>query len=63
RNKRPTFLKVKKPYSYRKPMDTDLVYIENMGTQGRICNKTAQQANGCDLMCCGRGYNTHQYSR
>ncbi|XDV51542.1 hypothetical protein PO909_020403, partial [Leuciscus waleckii] len=76
RNKRPTFLKVKKPYSYRKPMDTDLVYIEkspnyceadpvtgSMGTQGRICNKTAQQTNGCDLMCCGRGYNTHQYSR
>ncbi len=76
RNKRPTFLKVKKPYSYRKPMDMDLVYIEkspnyceadpvtgSMGTQGRICNKTAQQPNGCDLMCCGRGYNTHQYSR
>ncbi|XP_059385578.1 protein Wnt-7a-like [Carassius carassius] len=76
RNKRPTFLKVKNPYSYRKPMDMDLVYIEkspnyceadpvtgSMGTQGRICNKTAQQANGCDLMCCDRGYNTHQYSR
>lgn len=28
RNKRPTFLKIKKPLSYRKPMDTDLVYIE-----------------------------------
>ncbi|KPP72349.1 protein Wnt-7a-like [Scleropages formosus] len=76
RNKRPTFLKVKKPYSYRKPLDTDLVYIDkspnyceedpatgSVGTQGRVCNKTASQANGCDLMCCGRGYNTHQYSR
>lgn len=76
RNKRPTFLKIKKPYSYRKPMDTDLVFIDkspnyceadpvtgSMGTHGRICNKTSQQANGCDLMCCGRGYNTHQYSR
>ncbi|KAI4532562.1 hypothetical protein MG293_017827 [Ovis ammon polii] len=76
RNKRPTFLKIKKPLSYRKPMDTDLVYIEkspnyceedpatgSVGTQGRACNKTAPQASGCDLMCCGRGYNTHQYAR
>lgn len=77
RHKRPTFLKIKKPYSYRKPMDTDLVYIEkspnyceadpvtgSIGTQGRICNKTLMHhPNGCDLMCCGRGYNTHQYSR
>lgn len=77
RNKRPTFLKIKKPMSYRKPMDTDLVFIErspnycepdpltgSVGTQGRICNKTLQHhTSGCDLMCCGRGYNTHQYSR
>lgn len=77
RNKRPKFLKVKKPYSYRKPMDTDLVYIDkspnycevdhltgSLGTHGRVCNKTMMQhISGCDLMCCGRGYNTHQYSR
>lgn len=77
RNKRPKFLKLKKPYSYRKPMDTDLVYIDkspnyceadpltgSLGTQGRVCNKTMMQhISGCDLMCCGRGYNTHQYSR
>ncbi|XP_022532506.2 protein Wnt-7a [Astyanax mexicanus] len=77
RNKRPTFLKIKKPFSYRKPMDTDLVYIEkspsycepdpitgSVGTHGRVCNKTlTHHAGGCDLMCCGRGYNTHQYSR
>lgn len=76
RHKRPMFLKIKKPLSYRKPMDTDLVYIEkspnycdedpvtgSVGTQGRMCNKTAQHVSGCDLMCCGRGYNTHQYSR
>ncbi|XP_019951437.1 protein Wnt-7a [Paralichthys olivaceus] len=77
RNKRPKFLKIKKPYSYRKPMDSDLVYIDrspnyceadpitgSLGTQGRVCNKTMMQhISGCDLMCCGRGYNTHQYSR
>ncbi|RXM95173.1 Protein Wnt-7a [Acipenser ruthenus] len=76
RNKRPTFLKIKKHPSFLKPMDTDLVYLErspnyceedplsgSVGTQGRICNKTAQQTSSCDLMCCGRGYNTHQYSR
>ncbi|KAI4823765.1 protein Wnt-7a [Gymnodraco acuticeps] len=77
RNKRPKFLKIKKPYSYRKPLDTDLVYIDkspnyceadlvsgSLGTQGRVCNKTMMQhISGCDLMCCGRGYNTHQYSR
>ncbi|XP_037334250.1 protein Wnt-7a [Pungitius pungitius] len=77
RNKRPRFLKIKKPYSYRKPTDSELVYTDkspnyceadpvtgSLGTQGRVCNKTMMQhVGGCDLMCCGRGYNTHQYSR
>jgi len=29
-----------------------------LGTQGRVCNRTSQGADSCDLLCCGRGYNT-----
>ena len=29
-----------------------------LGTQGRFCNKTSLFADSCDLLCCGRGYNT-----
>ncbi|XP_061429957.1 protein Wnt-7b-like isoform X1 [Lethenteron reissneri] len=73
---RPMFLKVKKSRSYRKPLDTELVFIErspnyceedpatgSAGTRGRLCNRTSPHADGCDLLCCGRGYNTHQYTR
>lgn len=28
------------------------------GTSGRACNKTGGGAQSCDLLCCGRGYNT-----
>ncbi|XP_064633507.1 protein Wnt-7b-like isoform X2 [Lineus longissimus] len=60
----------------RKPRRSDLVYLEkspnycdlnptvaSIGTVGRICNRTSRDMDGCDLMCCGRGYNTHQYTR
>ncbi|XP_016097742.1 protein Wnt-7b isoform X2 [Sinocyclocheilus grahami] len=76
RLRQPTFLKVKKTHGYQKPLETDLVYIErspnyceedaktgSVGTQGRLCNRTSPLTDGCDLMCCGRGYNTHQYTK
>ncbi|XP_061407967.1 protein Wnt-7b-like isoform X1 [Lethenteron reissneri] len=72
----PVFLKVKRSRAYRKPLDTELVFTErspnyceedqltgSVGTRGRLCNRTSPHADGCDLLCCGRGYNTHQYTR
>lgn len=60
----------------RKPRKKDLVYLEkspnyceynintgSLGTVGRQCNKGSVDNDGCDLMCCGRGYNTHQYTK
>lgn len=29
-----------------------------LGTEGRVCNRTSTGAESCDLLCCGRGYNT-----
>ncbi|XP_076448276.1 protein Wnt-7b-like [Babylonia areolata] len=61
---------------HRKPRRKCLVYLEHspnycdhdpatgsLGTAGRLCNRTSKGTDGCDLMCCGRGYNTHQYTR
>lgn len=58
------------------PTIEDLVYLDNspdfcnadsntgsLGTQGRFCNRTSLAIDGCDLMCCSRGYTTYQKIR
>lgn len=76
RNRIPTFLTLKRSKRpHAKPRRSDLVYLierspnycdynvstGSLGTVGRKCNRTSLGTDGCDLMCCGRGYNTHQY--
>uniref|UniRef100_A0A4W5L5M5 Protein Wnt n=1 Tax=Hucho hucho TaxID=62062 RepID=A0A4W5L5M5_9TELE len=76
RLRQPSFLRLKEARGYQKPTDTDLVYLErspnyceedtatgSTGTRGRLCNHTSPHTDGCNLMCCGRGHNTHQYTR
>jgi len=57
--------------NYKIPTANDLVFIKtspdychnnrtigSLGTRGRICKVDSKGMDGCDLMCCGRGYNT-----
>uniref|UniRef100_A0A8C4THB9 Protein Wnt n=1 Tax=Erpetoichthys calabaricus TaxID=27687 RepID=A0A8C4THB9_ERPCA len=54
----------------------DLVYFENspdycrmdkdagsLGTAGRLCNKASRGSDGCEVMCCGWGYDTTREKR
>jgi len=62
---------VPKNPTYKPHTIADLVYIDrspdfcsanpntgSLGTQGRFCNRTSQAIDGCELMCCNRGYTT-----
>uniref|UniRef100_A0A671Q0T8 Protein Wnt n=1 Tax=Sinocyclocheilus anshuiensis TaxID=1608454 RepID=A0A671Q0T8_9TELE len=61
---------------FRKATKNDLVYFENspdycvmdkaagsLGTAGRVCNKMSRGTDGCEVMCCGRGYDTTRIKR
>ncbi|CAG0887227.1 unnamed protein product [Darwinula stevensoni] len=56
---------------HKPPTRGDLVYLEaspdyclldqqvgSLGTAGRECNRTSPGTDGCDILCCGRGYDT-----
>uniref|UniRef100_A0A3Q2DMC2 Protein Wnt n=1 Tax=Cyprinodon variegatus TaxID=28743 RepID=A0A3Q2DMC2_CYPVA len=64
---------------FNNPTPEDMVYIDtspdyclrnettgSLGTHGRYCNKTSEGMDGCELMCCGRGYDqfkTYKHER
>ncbi|ETE67443.1 Protein Wnt-2b, partial [Ophiophagus hannah] len=37
--------------------------VSSLGTAGRVCNKVSRGTDGCEVMCCGRGYDTTQVTR
>ena len=38
----------------------NFAFAGSIGTAGRACNKTSKGIDGCDLLCCGRGYDTRR---
>lgn len=44
--------------------DTFLAYLlGSLGTAGRVCNLTSRGMDSCEVMCCGRGYDTSHVTR
>ncbi|KAK2147773.1 hypothetical protein LSH36_536g01047 [Paralvinella palmiformis] len=37
--------------------------VDSVGTHGRICNKTTDNIDNCETLCCGRGYDTLKVTR
>ena len=64
---------VPKHEKLKPPTVSDLVYLEpspdfcnpnkatgSLGTSGRACKKGSRAIDGCELLCCGRGYTTQK---
>lgn len=70
----PRVLRVKDKNA-QKPSPDDLIYFRpspnfcdvntglgTPGTSGRVCNITSSSIDGCNILCCGRGYNVQVIS-
>jgi len=58
---------------FRSPTGADLVFVAaspdfceedgrtgSLGTRGRLCDRESSGTDGCELMCCGRGFQTRR---
>ena len=67
---------VNKRRGRKRPHNTDLVFyekspnfcerdvsVDSSGTSGRFCNRTSDNIDNCETLCCGRGYSTLKVRR